>query len=145
MLLLAATAIVLFPALCGHWTTHVPNAGMSATAEVTPDIGKPDARHVAVGDATPTTAPGRAPRSPHGGYAIALDLPQTPLPGQIKPDANNRCPNNAQIVINGGCWLKLEADLTDCATYAGYVHKNTCYLPALPRQRQSASALLASR
>jgi hypothetical protein len=58
---------------------------------------------------------------------ITVELPEQPLPWQLKPDAQGRCPKR-QIVINGGCWAKVDFDLKDCPGI-GYVYQGSCYVP----------------
>jgi hypothetical protein len=58
---------------------------------------------------------------------ISEEFPEQPLPGQLKPDAKGRCPKK-QIVINGGCWFKVEVDLGDCPKF-GYEYQGACYAP----------------
>jgi serine/threonine-protein kinase len=98
-----------------------------------------DGGAVAVGDAA-LTAPVPLTRAPSAWSPIAVDLPPRPLPGQTRPDASGRCPNKGQILINGGCWLKLTMSLEDCdANYNYYVHKGACYGPAYPPARPPTS------
>ena len=49
------------------------------------------------------------------------------------------------VVINGGCWFDVNADPADCEDDGGYVYKERCYLPALPRRRQPTSTPQDSR
>ncbi|MDC0713517.1 protein kinase [Stigmatella sp. ncwal1] len=99
-----------------------------------------DAGSVSVGD-TLLTAPNASHRAPPSAGSIALELPPRPLPGQSKPDANNRCPRRGQIAINGGCWVQLAMDADTCEANGedGYLYKGRCYTPALTPQRQPTS------
>jgi serine/threonine-protein kinase len=98
-----------------------------------------DGGTVAVGDAA-LTAPVPLTRAPSVWSPISVDIPPRPLPGQRRVDASGRCPNRAQIPINGGCWTKLSVSLTDCdATFDYYVYKGACYGPVLQPPRPSTS------
>ncbi|ADO75845.1 Protein kinase [Stigmatella aurantiaca DW4/3-1] len=79
-----------------------------------------------------------ATKVPPGGEGVALDLPQRPLPGQLKPDASGRCPGRSHTSLNGGCWRALEGGEEKCAEDE-YVHKGKCYAPVFPRGRQPTS------
>ncbi len=96
-----------------------------------------DAGTVAVGDSALT-----ARAEPHhvfsGWPAIALDMPSKPLQGQVRPDANGRCPRGNHIPINGGCWVRVYVVPKDCPR-DGYVYKDGCYEPAFPPPRPATS------
>lgn len=109
-------------------------------AKVALDAGPPGAGNVAVGDDS-LTAPGASQQALSASEGIALELPSKPLPGQHRPDANNRCPRRGQVAINGGCWVQLTMDADTCAANGedGYVYKGRCYAPAFPPRRQPTS------
>ena len=96
-----------------------------------------DGGTVAVGDAV-LTAPLSPIPPPSTWSTIALDLPPKPFPGQMRPDANGRCPRKGLIVIHGGCWLKLDVALTDCDEN-GYVYREGCYAAVFPPTRPPTS------
>nr|AXM42911.1 serine/threonine protein kinase [Pyxidicoccus fallax] len=98
-----------------------------------------DGGTVAVGDAA-LTAPVPLTRAPSAWSTIAVDLPTTPLPSQIRPDATGRCPSRAQVALNGGCWVKLAVPLKDCdASVNYYVHNGACYGPVFRPGRPPTS------
>jgi serine/threonine protein kinase len=70
--------------------------------------------------------------------AVALELPKEPLPGQIRPDANGRCPQK-QIPINGGCWGKVDFDVDHCLGNL-FVYRDGCYAAAYEPARKPTSA-----
>jgi serine/threonine-protein kinase len=84
------------------------------------------------------TAPVASTQELPTGALIALDLPDKPLRGQIRPDTNGRCPFRVHVVINGGCWWKAGEDAKDCEENA-YVYKGRCYEPVFPRPRPATS------
>ncbi|ADO75848.1 serine/threonine-protein kinase [Stigmatella aurantiaca] len=84
------------------------------------------------------TEPVGATKVPPGGEGVALDLPQRPLPGQLKPDASGRCPGRSHTSLNGGCWRALKGGEEKCAEDE-YVHKGECYAPVFSRGRQPTS------
>jgi serine/threonine protein kinase len=69
---------------------------------------------------------------------IALEIPSQPLPGQLKPDAKGRCPEEL-VPINGGCWGKVLMDVKNCRGNA-HVYRGGCYLPAFEPVRKPTSA-----
>ena len=98
-----------------------------------------DGGTVAVGDSA-LTAPMPLVRSPSAWSTIALEVPPRPFPGQMRPDAAGRCPNKAQVPINGGCWVKLSVALKDCDEDINwYVYKGACYGPAYRPARPPTS------
>jgi serine/threonine-protein kinase len=99
-----------------------------------------DGGTVAVGDEA-LTAPVPLSRAPSAWPTIAVDPPLKPLPGQKRPDANGRCPNNKlQVPINGGCWIKLPLDMKNCEGDSYYIYKGGCYVPVMPPTRPPTSS-----
>jgi hypothetical protein len=68
-----------------------------------------------------------APEKPPAQDLIGMDLPKKPRPGQLRPDANGRCPPK-KIVLNGGCWIKVDLTPEECVVN-GFTHQGSCYLP----------------
>jgi serine/threonine-protein kinase len=90
-----------------------------------------DAGSVAVGD-TVLTAPVASPHTPSAGTLIAMEVPPKPMPGQVRPNAQGRCPFKNLVIINGGCWMKVDDDSEDCTgTENGFVYQGACYMPAM--------------
>ncbi|WP_324289914.1 serine/threonine-protein kinase [Pyxidicoccus sp. MSG2] len=113
-------------------TGHAPtNAQVSARLEAK------DGGAVAVGDSA-LTAPVSSTVPPSAWSPIALDVPPKPFPGQMRPDANGRCPHKGYVPIHGGCWLKVDLAPKDCVGIA-YVYKEACYVPVFPPARPSTS------
>jgi eukaryotic-like serine/threonine-protein kinase len=75
---------------------------------------------------------------PSGSRAVTLDMPQRPLPGQLRPDASGRCPGRNHTPLRGGCWRALKGGAENCAEDE-YLHKGECYAPVFPRGRQATS------
>jgi hypothetical protein len=96
-----------------------------------------DAGTVAIGDSG-LTAPVESRHTPSAGTFIALDMPDKPLQGQRRPDANGRCPSSVHVVINGGCWWKAGEDTRACAKDY-FVYQGRCYEPVFPRPRPATS------
>jgi serine/threonine-protein kinase len=119
---LAAAGLAGPVALGALWALSNPGRWEAARAA--------EADPVAVGDSTPT-APGASVPGPSGVTPIGLDMPSKPLSGQIRPDANGRCPRPPMVAINGGCWIKTDEDPKQCGKYS-YVYKGGCYEPAAP-------------
>ncbi|MDC0711421.1 serine/threonine-protein kinase [Stigmatella sp. ncwal1] len=86
------------------------------------------------------TEPVGSTEVPPGWEGVALDMPQRPLPGQLKPDASGRCPGRNHTSLNGGCWRALKGGEDKCAEDENeYVHKGECYAPVFSRGRQPTS------
>ncbi len=69
---------------------------------------------------------------------MGVEMPDKPLPGQTRPDAYGRCPRGTQVVINGGCWIKMAVEIQRCPK-DGYEYKGACYEPAYPPPRPNTS------
>ncbi len=110
-----------------------------ATPQLAEQEESKDAGTVAVGD-TALTSPVAPEKAPSVWTSIAQELPQKPIQGQRRPDGNGRCPSKEQIAINGGCWIRLTVDVTDCDDYWGGVeYKSACYIPVMTKPRPSTS------
>ncbi len=70
--------------------------------------------------------------------AVAMELPKQPFPGQRKPDAKGRCPDQ-QFPINGGCWAKVPFKVDECLGHV-FVYEGGCYVPSYEPVRQPTSA-----
>ncbi|HZI12717.1 MAG TPA: serine/threonine-protein kinase [Myxococcus sp.] len=97
-----------------------------------------DAGTVGLGDSV-LTAPVASPQVPFSKSPVAEELPEKPLPGQLRPDARGRCPEKSLVPIHGGCWIRVGEDLKECRSYS-YIHKGTCYVPALNIQPRPATS-----
>jgi hypothetical protein len=118
--LAAALALGLWPEETGSIRTG---------EQLTAAYGVSDARRgaVSLGDTAQSASAERA-KAPSE-EPIAQELPKTPLPGQLKPDAKGQCPKG-MIAINGGCWLKTDVEPELCLGN-GFVYRGSCYLPFL--------------
>jgi hypothetical protein len=58
--------------------------------------------------------------------AITKKVTEQPLPGQRR----HPCPRNVEVVINGGCWYKVDIK-PPCGDY--YEWQSACYLPVIRR------------
>jgi serine/threonine-protein kinase len=125
-------------ALGAAWILSAPTGEQAARTQSSAPEETEDGGTVAVGDAV-LTAPVPATRTPSAWFPIAVDLPPKPLPGQRRPDANGRCPIEPQVVINGGCWIKLPVKPKDCQE-VGYTYKGECYVPSFPPARPPTSS-----
>ncbi|WP_224368603.1 serine/threonine-protein kinase [Hyalangium versicolor] len=96
------------------------------------DGGAADAGTAGVGETALTSVVAIIQPIPSGG-GIRLEIPPQPLPGQrIAP-----C-GRGEREIQGGCWVKLDAQAPECGDYA-YVWKGGCYIPTSAPQRPSTS------
>ncbi|HEX8703066.1 MAG TPA: serine/threonine-protein kinase [Myxococcaceae bacterium] len=78
------------------------------------------------------------PASPSDSEGIRQEFPKQPFPDQVKPDARGRCPKR-QLVINGGCWLKVEVEPDDCPAI-GVMQQGECYVPVRTSVKVPAAA-----
>jgi serine/threonine-protein kinase len=125
-----------------RWGLSLPSQEEAEEARVAEHSEARDAGIVAVGDAA-VTASVASMHAPSAGSAIALDMPDKPLPKQSRPDANGRCPRDFEVIINGGCWTKVDVKLASCTD--GYVYKGGCYAPAYPPPRPPTSGPTEAR
>ncbi|WP_224247736.1 serine/threonine protein kinase [Hyalangium gracile] len=135
--LLVAIPLVLTVLLCIRWGETPRRLEEPVVAQLEESPHQSDAGSAGIGDTT-TVTPGGSLPIPLSGHLIALDLPQKPLPGQIRSDGDGRCPQRIHVAINGGCWLDVNTDLDTCRD-EGYVYKGRCYVPVFPTQRRPTS------
>jgi eukaryotic-like serine/threonine-protein kinase len=90
----------------------------------------PDEGPVGLGEAAASTAPTDPPK-PSASEAMAADSAPEPLPGQTLPDKKGRCPHKQQVILNGGCWRRIEVNGEECETFSGHMYKGACYVPIL--------------
>ena len=115
--LAAVLALGLWPGQTGSLRTELQPTVAQSTSGKAPEA-------VSLGEAA--QSPAAVSAMPSDREGITEELPEQPVPGQLKPDAKGRCPNR-QIVINGGCWAKVDFDLKDCPGI-GYVYQGGCYV-----------------
>jgi hypothetical protein len=93
---------------------------------------------VSLGDGALSSSAALEKNTPKG--VIAVEPPKKPQPGQLKPDAKGRC-HNQQIVINGGCWVKVDVTPENCnGTLNMFVYQGGCYMPITLPAREPTSA-----
>jgi hypothetical protein len=135
-LALAAVGVAL-----AVWTWRTvprqPEAERSVVEAEVAGEARPEAEPTGLGDAAAATSLEEAPQSSPT-EAMAEDSPPEPLPGQLRPDANGRCPRKRHVALNGGCWVEM-SNREECEEI-GYVFKGKCYAPARPRGRQPTSS-----
>jgi eukaryotic-like serine/threonine-protein kinase len=130
---LATAASVALIALGAWWvapgrSAEEPTAVAHAEAL---EAGPADADRTGLGEAAAPTATSSAPvlRAPE----VLAEEPLPELrPGQVRPDAQGRCPRKRQVALNGGCWLVTPLDGEDCAEVRGSMFKGQCYQPSFP-------------
>jgi len=95
---------------------------------------------VAVGDSASTApaAPQEAVLAGDKRRAVALPMPEGPLPGQNKPP----CRKAGDVEIRGGCWHELARLKPPCKEEGkedAYLWKGACYGPSYPAGREPTS------
>ncbi|MFL5347763.1 MAG: serine/threonine-protein kinase [Hyalangium sp.] len=99
-----------------------------------PDAGEGrDAGTTGVGD-TSLTSQVTSIDIPNSTEPIATDMPDEPLPGQMRAP----CRRRGAIEINGGCWIRW-TDLAPPCGEDAYEWKKTCYWPILESKRTPTS------
>ncbi|MFL5343182.1 MAG: serine/threonine protein kinase [Hyalangium sp.] len=92
-----------------------------------------------------TSTSTQAPASLHEPQGLAEETPPEPLPDQLRPDSQGRCPHKKEVALNGGCWVEMSLDRETCEALKlggsmGSMFKNKCYMPVLPHGRQPSSS-----
>ncbi|WP_224243917.1 serine/threonine-protein kinase [Hyalangium gracile] len=109
-----------------------PIAQKRAEAASTQDAGTKG-----LAEAASTASAAEAPKPSEHKPLAEAPLPE-PQPGQIKPDAQGRCPHKRQVTLNGACWVPMERE--ECEPFGnGKLFKERCYVPALSPDRPSTS------
>jgi hypothetical protein len=120
-------------AVVGHGV-HTP----SVVENEAPGAGQADAGTAGLGEtAAASTVEARAPAWPE---ALAEETPPEPVPGQLRPDAQGRCPRKQQVALNGGCWAQPAFEREECEATGGSLFKGACYQPIVPPKRSSTSS-----
>jgi hypothetical protein len=132
-LLAAAMALGLWPGETG--SVHIVDR-LTVFHRVPADAKRKE-EAVSVGD-TVMSSSEAASKSPSGA-AITVEVPNQPLPGQLKPNAKGRCPKKL-VDINGGCWAKVDFDVEQCHGSVFFVYQGACYAPAFESGRRPTSA-----
>ncbi|HLL06995.1 MAG TPA: serine/threonine-protein kinase, partial [Myxococcaceae bacterium] len=91
---------------------------------------------VAVGDTARSSSVESEKKTPKS--TIAMEFPKKPRPGQLRPDANGRCPAK-KVLLNGGCWIKVDFTPEECLVN-GYAYQGACYLPVYESSPSPTSA-----
>jgi len=103
---------------------------VSEAAHPTAREGSPELEPVGLGEAAASSAtPG--PSQPSTSEPLAEDSPPEPFEGQAQPDTKGRCPHPRQVVLNGGCWFRLNVGPQECEVASGQMYQGACYVPLL--------------
>ncbi|MDC0710900.1 serine/threonine-protein kinase [Stigmatella sp. ncwal1] len=116
-------------AVCTGWGVCVNLQAQLPVTSSAFDGGERDGGSVALGDTSLTVAASSS-AAPFDGEGIGLEAPPSLLPRQSRPDAKGRCPTKGHVVLNGGCWVKLDVTHPACQGNV-YVYQGSCYVPAL--------------
>ncbi|ADO75305.1 Protein kinase [Stigmatella aurantiaca DW4/3-1] len=116
-------AVCMGGGVCVHLQSRLPAIQASS------DAGELDGGSVALGDTSLTVAAVSSP-APLEGEGIGLEASPHLIPGQSRPDVKGKCPSKGQVVLNGGCWIKLDVTHPTCQGNV-YVYQGSCYIPAL--------------
>jgi len=135
---LTAVSLSIALAFTVFWVANRYGGKASPPDQGTRDREERDGGAVGLGDAA-MTEPVATRQETSTWSPMGLDLPSRPLPGQLRPDANGRCPSQYQVHINGGCWRRMAESAEDCDDYS-YRYKGACYLPVYPRPRPPTSS-----
>jgi len=111
-----ALVLLLWGVLTHDWGTGA--AGY--TGRESPDAGTKGIGEEAVASVSPAQTP------PSSGQGVTRPMPDGPVPGQKRPPCNRQ----GTVVINGGCWRRIE-DFTPPCGPGDYEYKERCYVPLL--------------
>jgi hypothetical protein len=106
----------------------------SEAASPTGRQGSPDAGQVGLGEAA-TSAATSAPVRPSSFEPLAAESPPEPSEGQAQPDKKGRCPHPRQVILSGGCWLRMELSREECEAVSGQLYQGGCYVPILTSKK----------
>ncbi|KFE67802.1 hypothetical protein DB31_8285 [Hyalangium minutum] len=109
-----------------------PEAAQAAHSRAAP--GAPETETAGLGEAAGSTSLEHA--SPSGSErAVAESLPEL-SEGQAQPDKKGRCPHPQQVVLNGGCWVRMKVSREACDVFGdGQMYQQACYVPVFPGKR----------
>ena len=119
------------------WLLSARTEDESSQAQASRPLETRDGGTVALGDSA-LTAPAAATPAPTAWTTLAAEMPPKPFPGQRRPDAKGRCPGKAQVLINGGCWIKAPEAPENCDPDS-VVYKGACYTPVIRLPRPATS------
>ena len=106
--------------------THDWGSGAVGYTEAPQTAGSPDAGTKGMGEeAVASVSPAQTP--PSSGRGVTRQMPDDPVPGQKRPPCNRR----GTVVINGGCWVRLDEDFVPPCGPGNYEYKERCYVPLL--------------
>ena len=135
---LGAASLAAGVAFSALWVAHRFRGEAFLPEHPTRASEERDGGTVGLGDAA-LTAPVAARQATSTWSPMGMDLPSTPLPGQVRPNASGRCRTKYQVAINGGCWRKLREPPEDCDD-SSYVYKDGCFVPVYPPPRPPTSS-----
>jgi serine/threonine protein kinase len=92
-----------------------------------------DGGPVGLGDGFSSVAPAEEMR-PHESAGFAVDVPKTPLDGQLRAPCRPR-----QLEILGGCWYEAPGRVKPPCEQGSYEWEGNCYVPLYPPRREPAS------
>ncbi|MDY7229324.1 serine/threonine-protein kinase [Hyalangium rubrum] len=120
-----------------QWPAEAPPP-VAQAAEETPDAGVSwDGGTVGLADIV-IAAPIASASQPQSRAGLWLDMPRRPFPGQLRPNGDGQCPRQAQVPVNGGCWIELARVKPPCGD-EGYEWAGGCYYPVFDSARQPTS------
>jgi serine/threonine protein kinase len=121
----AVGSVPVFLLLVVLLTRNVDQGEVAATEpeNETQEPDKPDAGTSVGAEAMASVSP--ADMAPIAERKIGQKVPEKPLPGQKRPPCNYQ----AAVVINGGCWRRIETGAVPCDANYEYEHEGRCYYP----------------
>jgi eukaryotic-like serine/threonine-protein kinase len=137
---LAVVASVALIAAGAWWVTSERSGEQLTAADHAEAVGVGPASEgtTGLGDSTAPTSTSAAPSRQAPEVLAREPLPE-PRPGQVRPDAQGRCPRKRQIALNEGCWWETTLDGEVCAGVNGQMFKGKCYVPFIPSERGPTS------
>jgi serine/threonine protein kinase len=112
--------LLLWVVLTRDWGSGAVGYTGASQAAGSPDAGTKGMGEEAVASVSSAQTP------PSSGRGVNREMPDGPLPRQISPP----CDIEGAVVINGGCWARLEGLKPPCGP-GNYDYKGRCYVPLL--------------
>ena len=112
--------LLLWGVLTHDWGSGAAGYTRASQAAESPDAGTQGIGEESVASVSPAQTP---PSSEQG---VTRPMPDGPTPGQKRPPCNRQ----GTVVINGGCWRRIE-DFTPPCGPGDYEYKERCYVPLL--------------
>ncbi len=120
------TAFIALVLLLWGVLTHDWGSGAAGYTEASQAAQSPDAGTKGLGEESmASVSPAQTP--PSSARGVTRQMLEGPVPGQKRPPCNRQ----GTVVINGGCWVRLDEDFVPPCGPGNYEYRERCYVPLL--------------